>query len=68
MAIRTIVWGENVHERENEVVRDLYPDGMHECIAQALNSDANISATTATLQDEEHGLPQSRLAKTDVLI
>ena len=68
MAIRTIVWGENVHERENEVVRDLYPDGMHECIAQALNKDANISATTATLQDEEHGLPQSRLAETDVLI
>ena len=68
MTINTIVWGENVHERENAVVRDIYPNGMHQTIADALNQDAGISATTATLQDPEHGLPQDRLDDADVLL
>jgi trehalose utilization protein len=68
MTIRTVVWGENVHEQTNKVVSDLYPKGMHGCIADALNGDPVISATTATLQDREHGLPASRLAQTDVLL
>ena len=29
MTVRTVVWGENVHEQTDRVVRDLYPDGMH---------------------------------------
>lgn len=68
MSIRTIVWGENVHEKTNKTVADLYPDGMHGCIAAALNTDTGISAETATLQEKEHGLPAARLAQTDVLI
>lgn len=68
MAIRTIVWGENVHERTNEVVARMYPNGMHNTIADALNTHPQIDATTATLQDEEHGLTEERLANTDVLV
>lgn len=68
MAIRTVVWGENVHEHTNPVVRGLYPDGMHAAIAAALNEDKAISATTAVLQDEQHGLAPERLAGTDVLV
>ena len=68
MSISALVWGENVHEQENETVRALYPDGMHSCIAQALAEDENISAETATLQEAEHGLSESRLAQTDVLL
>jgi trehalose utilization protein len=68
LTIRTIVWGENVHERTNETVRGLYPDGMHGCIAAALNRADGIEAGTAVLQDEEHGLPAARLAETDVLL
>ncbi len=67
MAIRTVVWGENVHDRENAVVRSIYPNGMHGCIAEALNADAAIAATTATLDQPEHGLDEARLAETDVL-
>jgi trehalose utilization protein len=67
MTIRTVVWGENVHDRENEIVRSIYPTGMHGCIADALNEDAAIEATTATLDQPEHGLSESRLAETDVL-
>ncbi|WP_109315373.1 ThuA domain-containing protein [Pseudovibrio ascidiaceicola] len=66
--IKTIVWGENVHEQKNKVVADIYPDGMHNHIAAALNNDPEISATSATLQDPEHGLTEERLADTDVLI
>ncbi len=68
MAIRTVVWGENVHEQENPVVRGIYPDGMHSTIAAALNENKTISATTATLQEAEHGLTEKRLAATDVLV
>ncbi len=68
MAVRTVVWGENIHEQINEVVARVYPEGMHATIARALNADAAISATTATLQEAEHGLPQSRLDETDVLV
>jgi trehalose utilization protein len=68
MAIRTVVWGENIHERVNKVVADIYPNGMHTTIADALNADTAISATTATLQEPEHGLSEDRLAHTDVLI
>jgi trehalose utilization protein len=68
MKIRTVVWGENVHEQKNKIVADLYPKGMHACIADALNRNDDIKATTATLQEAEHGLPQARLDQTDVLI
>ena len=68
MAVRTVVWGENVHEQKNAVVRGIYPDGMHNTIAAALNEDSSIRATTAVLQDEEHGLTEERLADTDVLV
>ena len=62
MAIRVVVWGENIHDRENAVVRDLYPNGMHGTIAEALNQDAGIEATTATMEQPEHGLTEERLA------
>jgi trehalose utilization protein len=68
MTIRTVVWGENVHEQKNKVVAGIYPNGMHQTIADALNTDPGISATTATLQEPEHGLPAARLAETDVLL
>ena len=68
MPIRAVVWGENVHEQKNKVVAGVYPKGMHQCIADALNTDPAITATTAVLQDPEHGLPVERLAETDVLL
>ncbi len=68
MAIRTIVWGENVHDQNSKIVQSIYPDGMHSVIAASLNESQFISASTAVLQDAEHGLTQARLAETDVLI
>lgn len=68
MSIRCVVWGENVHEQVNETVARIYPKGMHSTIADTLNADDGIEATTATLQEAEHGLPAERLAGTDVLV
>jgi trehalose utilization protein len=67
--INVTVWGENVHERTNEVVRKVYPKGMHTVIAKALAKDPQIKATTVTLdKDDEHGLSERVLNRTDVLI
>ena len=68
MSIRTVVWGENIHERTNAVVGKLYPKGMHEAIADLLRQDDGIDVSTATMEQPEHGLPQSRLEATDVLL
>ena len=67
MAIRVTVWGENVHEQKSELVRSLYPQGIHTAIAAALTEDPEIVARTATLQQPEHGLTEAVLAETDVL-
>ncbi len=64
---RVTVWGENVHESTSDRVREVYPDGMHRVIADALNEDSNIRASTATLQEPQHGLSDEVLNKTDVL-
>jgi trehalose utilization protein len=68
--IRVTVWGENVHEQTKERVREIYPHGMHEAIAQALRDrlGEEVSVSTATLQEPEHGLTASRLDETDVLL
>ena len=65
--IRVTVWGENLHEKKNQSVADVYPKGMHECIADALRQDPELSVRTATLDQAEHGLTQEILDATDVL-
>ncbi len=68
MTIRVTVWGENVHEHENEIVASIYPNGMHNCIADALNAAGGISASSVVMQDPEHGMTAEKLAETDVLV
>ena len=66
--IRAVVWNEYVHERENPVVRGIYPEGIHGAIAKGLNADEGIDAGTATLDQPENGLPLDRLKDIDVLL
>ncbi len=68
-AIRVTVWGENVHEHQNETVRRLYPDGMHSTIAGGIAEllGNSVEVRTATLQEPEHGLTPEVLSETDVL-
>ena len=66
--IRVMVWGENVHERENPTVREIYPNGMHTTIAEGIAEEGEFDVSTATLHDPEHGLTEEVLEKTDVLV
>ena len=66
--IRVLVWNENIHERENPVVREIYSNGIHGCIAEALRIDNQFQVRTATLEEPEHGLADETLDETDVLI
>ena len=67
--LRVTIWNEFVHERTNERVRAVYPDGMHTVIGAGLGElDAGLEIATATLGEPEHGLTQERLDATDVLI
>ncbi|WP_117595560.1 ThuA domain-containing protein [Haloprofundus halophilus] len=60
------VWNEFVHERESDVVADIYPDGIHAVIADALE-ERGFETRTATLDEPEHGLSEEVLDDTDVL-
>ncbi|RMD77945.1 MAG: trehalose utilization protein ThuA [Lentisphaerae bacterium] len=66
MTIRATVWNEFRHEKSHEKVRELYPEGMHKVIADALNK-AGIETRLAALDDPEHGLTEDVLEQTDVL-
>ncbi|MFZ4451516.1 ThuA domain-containing protein [Salibacterium aidingense] len=61
------VWNEYRHEKENPAVAGIYPDGIHHAIAGFLQ-EAGHTVTTATLDEEEHGLSQEVLERTDVLL
>jgi trehalose utilization protein len=67
--IRVTVWGEYVHEHENKRVSSIYPQGMHETIAEGIREHLGDAASvrTATLDQPEHGLTENVLANTDVL-
>lgn len=64
---RVTVWNEFRHEKEDEVVRSVYPEGIHEVIAAPLTHQG-FEVKTATLDEPEHGLSEEVLASTDVLI
>lgn len=65
--IHVTVWNEHVIEETNSKVARIYPQGMHGAIRAGL-SDEGIEVHTATFAEPEHGLMQSVLDRTDVLI
>jgi trehalose utilization protein len=66
--IKVTVWNEFRHEKTNDAVKKLYPQGMHTLIAKALNAADDITACTATLDEPHHGLTDKVIDNTDVLI
>jgi trehalose utilization protein len=67
--LRVTIWNENVHEKRDEVVTKIYPDGMHGAIAAGLRRELaeKVAIRIATLEEPEHGLSAKVLAETDVL-
>jgi trehalose utilization protein len=64
---RATVWNEYRHEREHDAVAEIYPDGIHATIAEAL-AEQGFETGTATLDEPEHGLTEETLDETDVLL
>jgi trehalose utilization protein len=67
MSTAVTVWNEYRHEREHDVVAEIYPDGIHGTIADALE-ERGFETETATLDEgPDHGLTEDVLEETDVL-
>jgi trehalose utilization protein len=68
--LRVTVWGEHVHERTSRAVAAIYPRGMHAELADAIGefADRPVEVRTATLDEDECGLPERLLDATDVLV
>ncbi len=65
--VSVTVWNEFVHEQEDDAVAEVYPDGIHTTIADALAGRGH-DTRTATLEEPEHGLTEAVLEDTDVLV
>ncbi|CDK38804.1 ThuA domain-containing protein [Halorubrum sp. AJ67] len=65
---RVTVWNEYRHERESDVVADVYPDGIHAVVAEALREGGHEVRTATLDEGPDHGLSESVLDDTDVLV
>ncbi len=65
--IRVTIWNEYRHEKSEEKIAAIYPEGIHGQIAKAIGCD-DFEIRTAVLDDPEHGLTDEVLDNTDVLI
>jgi len=65
--LRITVWNEFVHEKKNEKIGAIYPEGIHGAIMQRLRKRGFTNLRAATLEMPEHGLTDEVLAETDVL-
>ncbi len=66
--IRVLVWNEFRHEKTHERVKAIYPDGIHQAIAEFLGREEDIQVRTAHLEQENCGITKEILDNTDVLI
>ena len=66
--INLTIWNEYYHEKKDEVVKQIYPNGIHRYIKDFLQKDQNLNISTATQDEKEHGLTVEMLRGTDVLM
>lgn len=68
MSIKVTVWNEFRHEKTDEAVAAIYPDGIHQTIASQLKLHDQLEVRTAVLDEPDHGLSDEVLETTDVLL
>ena len=66
--INVIVWNEFRHEKTQEDVKSVYPDGIHGAIKDFLSAEDGLNVTTATLDEPECGLTQEAVDAADVIL
>tara|TARA_Y100001960_G_scaffold215952_1_gene225681 strand:+ start:6091 stop:6789 length:699 start_codon:yes stop_codon:yes gene_type:complete len=65
--MKITIWNEFIQEKTEEPVAEVYPNGIHNVIADYLRSEG-LDVETATLNEPEHGLSEATLSETDVLV
>ncbi len=65
--MKITIWNEFIQEKTDEPVAAVYPDGIHNVIADYLRSEG-LDVRTATLNEPQHGLSEATLSETDVLV
>lgn len=65
--MNVLIWNENQHEKTDEKVAKIYPEGIHGCLKSFLQCD-DINVTTSTLDDENCGITKEVLENTDVIL
>ncbi len=65
--IRVTIWNEFRHEKKHEIVKRIYPQGMHAAIAEGIRSE-DLDIRLAALDDPEHGLTEEVVNSTDVML
>lgn len=66
--IRVTIWNEYRHEKSDDCVKQIYPEGLHAKIKEMLSFDSDLEITLASLDEPEQGLPEELLNNTDVLL
>ena len=66
--IRVTVWNEYVHEKTDEDVRKIYPEGLHNFIKSFLEEEEDFVVNAVSPDDTEYGLSDELLDNTDVLL
>ncbi len=68
MTLNVTIYNEFVHEKKNEFVAKIYPEGIHGAIGNHLKKEGDLNVQYATLDMPEHGLTEEVLNNTDVLM
>ena len=68
MKTKVTVWNEFRHEKKEERIAKVYPEGIHGAIKSFLLETGDFEVKTATLDEVDHGLTDEVLDNTDVLI
>ena len=67
--MKITIYNEYRHEQEDPIIKAVYPEGIHGCLADFLKKNENIEVGhIATFDMPEHGLSEAVLNDTDVLV
>lgn len=66
--INVTVWNEFFHEKTDENVKKIYPEGMHKAIADFLKTDEELLVRIADLDMPQCGLTDDVINNTDVML
>lgn len=66
--LKITIYNEFIHEREDDKVKEVYPDGIHGVLADFISKGIECSIRTFTVDDVNEGLTDEVLDDTDVIL